>query len=119
MSSSSLNYKFTDWLNVSYRLGYDTYSERQTYEVNKGGGSGFDANLTPGAYRTINGTNTVVDHSLLASVDKDLSQDLNLTGVVGLNYRSNSYVQNGLESLGQVVYGLMEHRNFTSTLPII
>jgi outer membrane receptor protein involved in Fe transport len=102
-------------MNVSYRLGYDTYSERQTYWNNKGGGNGFAGALTPGAYKTVNGTNDVIDHSVLVSMDKDLNEDLNLTGVVGWNYRSNSYVQSGLESLGQVVYGLIEHRNFTST----
>jgi TonB-linked SusC/RagA family outer membrane protein len=116
-SSSSLNYQFADWLNVSYRLGYDTYSERQTYWNNKGGGNGFDANLTPGAFRSVVGNNDVIDHSLLASINKDFSEDLNLAGVVGYNYRKNEYVQSGLESLGQVVYGLIEHRNFTSTQP--
>ena len=114
-SSSSLNYKFTDWLDVSYRLGYDTYSEKQTYWINKGGGSGFDANLTPGAYRSSTGINTVIDHTVLASMNKDLNDDLNLAVIGGFNYRSNEYSQEGLESLGQVVYGLIEHRNFTST----
>lgn len=116
-SSSSLNYKFTDWFNLTYRLGYDTYSERQTYWINRGASTSFDSNLLPGAYRSTTGNSTVIDHSLLANFNKDFSQDLNLTGVVGANYRSNEYVQEGLESLGQVVYGLIEHRNFTSTLP--
>jgi len=116
-SSSSLNYKFTDWLNVSYRLGYDTYSERQTYYVNKGGGSGFDSNLVPGGYRSTTGNNTVIDHTVLATFQKDLSESLDLSVVGGFNYRENTYIQEGLESLGQVVYGLIEHRNFTSTQP--
>lgn len=114
-SSSSLNYKLTDWLNLSYRLGYDTYSERQTYWNNKGGGNGFAAQLTPGAYKAITGINDVIDHTFMAALDKDLNEDVNVTGVVGFNSRSNSYTQEGLESLGQVVYGLIEHRNFTST----
>jgi TonB-linked SusC/RagA family outer membrane protein len=115
-SSSSLNYKFTNWLNVTYRLGYDTYTERQTYWINKGG-VGFDSNLTPGAYRSSTGFNAVIDHTLLASFNKDISTDLKFNGVVGGNYRKNTYSQEGLESLGQVVYGLIEHRNFTSTQP--
>jgi len=114
-SSSSLNYKLTNWLSASYRLGYDTYSERQTYWNNKGGGSGFDSHLTPGAYRSVSGVNSVIDHTALVSINKDLSEDFNLTALLGYNYRQNSYNQEGLESLGQVVYGLIEHRNFTST----
>jgi TonB-linked SusC/RagA family outer membrane protein len=116
-SSSSLNYKFTDFLDLTYRIGYDTYSERQTYYVNKGGGSGFDSNLVPGAYRSTTGNSTVIDHTVLATFHKDLSQSLDLSVVGGFNYRQNRYVQEGLESLGQVVYGLIEHRNFTATQP--
>ena len=115
-SSTSLNYKFNEWLNVTYRIGYDTYAEKQTYWVNKGG-IGFDSNLLPGAYRTVNGQNTLIDHSLLISFNKALTQNFNLGGVVGYNYRQNKYDQNGTESLGQVVYGFQEHRNFTSTQP--
>lgn len=115
-SSSNLNYKVTDWLDVTYRLGWDTYTEDQSYYVNKGG-TGYAALLTPGAYRSVSGTNTVLDHSFLASFNKELSSDLDLTGLVGFNYRSNDYRQQGLESLGQVVYGLIEHRNFTGTQP--
>jgi len=114
-SSSSLNYKLTDWLNVSYRLGYDTYTEKQTYWINKGASNSFDTNLLPGAFRSATGINTVIDHTVMATFNKDLNQDMNLSVVGGFNYRSNDYVQEGLESLGQVVYGLIEHRNFTST----
>ena len=116
-SNMSLAYKLTDWLSVQYRLGYDTYSEHQTYTINKGGGAGVISNLTPGTFRSTTGNNTVLDHTLLVSFNKDLSQDLSINGVVGGNYRSNEYLQTGLESLGQVVYGLFEHRNFTSTQP--
>ncbi|MBL7860121.1 MAG: SusC/RagA family TonB-linked outer membrane protein [Cyclobacteriaceae bacterium] len=115
-SSSSLNYKLTDWLSVTYRLGYDQYTEDQSYWNNKGG-TGFDAQLTPGAYRTVSSTNRVLDHSFLANFNKQINQDIDITGLVGFNYRSNEYNQMGLESLGQVVYGLLEHRNFTTTLP--
>ena len=115
-SSSSLNYKLNDWINFTYRLGYDTYGERQQFYVNKGGKNGVTGALSPGALRSINGTNTVIDHSALVSINKDLNEDLNLTAVVGANYRTNDYVQNGLEGLGQVVYGFLEHRNFTTTL---
>ncbi|MEK6782987.1 MAG: SusC/RagA family TonB-linked outer membrane protein [Bacteroidota bacterium] len=116
-SSTSLNYKLADWVNVSYRLGLDTYSDFQTYYNNKSGDAGFSGSLTPGALRTTTGISTIQDHSVLVNLNKDLSADLNISGVVGYNYRQNNFRQEGLESLGQVVFGLLEHRNFTSTLP--
>jgi TonB-linked SusC/RagA family outer membrane protein len=115
-SSSSINYDITSWLKATYRLGYDQYSEAQSFWVNKGGKGGVTATLSPGAYRTTNGNNSVIDHTFMASANKDLSPDMNLTAVLGYNYRDNKYSQNGLESLGQVVYGFLEHRNFTNTL---
>jgi TonB-linked SusC/RagA family outer membrane protein len=117
-SSTNLNYKLTDWLSASYRLGWDTYSERQTYWLNKGGGAGIEdgaPELANGGYRSTSGLNNVFDHTFLVTMDKDLNQDINLTGLLGYNFRENQYTQEGLESLGQVVYGLIEHRNFTST----
>jgi outer membrane receptor protein involved in Fe transport len=102
-------------VNVTYRLGYDTYSERKTYWNNKGGGNGFDSHLTPGAYKSITGVNDVIDQTIMASFNKELNQNLTLSGIIGFNDRLNRYNQEGLESLGQVVYGLIEHRNFTST----
>jgi outer membrane receptor protein involved in Fe transport len=114
-SSSSVNYKLTDWLTATYRLGLDTYSEKQTYWLNKGGGTSYDVNLIPGVFRAVNGTSTIFDHTGLLSMNKSLSQDLHLSALVGYNYRRNTYNQTGLESLGQVIYGLIEHRNFTST----
>lgn len=116
-SSQSLNYKFTDWFNMTYRLGLDTYNERQAYWNNKGGGGGFDSNITPGAYRTVSDNSTILDHTLMGSFAKEFNESWSINGVVGGNYRSNKYAQTGLESLGQVVYGLQEHRNFTSTQP--
>ena len=115
-SNTTLNYKLNSWLDITYRLWYDTYSERQNYWINKGGGSGFDAALTPGAYRAVVGSNTLLDHSVLVNFKKDISSDLNLAGVVGYNYRSNKYYQQGFESLGQITYGLIEARNFQNTL---
>ncbi|MEO7990871.1 MAG: SusC/RagA family TonB-linked outer membrane protein [Chryseolinea sp.] len=115
-SSSSLNYKLTDWLSASYRLGWDTYSERQTYWLNKGAGAGMEqSELANGAYRSTTGLSNIFDHTFLLSFNKELSKDFNLTALAGYNFRENQYSQEGLESLGQVVYGLIEHRNFTST----
>ena len=115
-SSSSLNYQVLPWLNATYRLGWDTYNEQQTYWMNKGAGAGIEnANIVNGFYRSTSGVSNVFDHSFIVSAERDLSSNLNISGLVGWNYRKNEYSQQGLESLNQVVYGLLEHRNFTST----
>ncbi|MBX2941451.1 MAG: SusC/RagA family TonB-linked outer membrane protein [Cyclobacteriaceae bacterium] len=113
-SNISFNYAVSDWLKVSYRLGLDTYAERQTYEVQKGG-VGVPAIIGTGMYRVINVNNTILDHSAIANIQKKLNADLELNGIVGLNARTDEVVQSGIESTQQVVFGLMEHRNFATS----
>lgn len=116
-SNISFNYDVTDWLKVSYRLGLDTYAERQTYSVQKGsvGYPSAAALIGTGLYRTVNVNNTILDHSFITSIQRDLNADLELNGIVGLNARTDEFVQTGLESSQQVVFGLLEHRNFATT----
>ncbi|MFM7855903.1 MAG: hypothetical protein ACKO96_29280, partial [Flammeovirgaceae bacterium] len=114
-SSTNIVYKFNDWLSATYRIGLDTYSESSYAWINKGGGNGFAQELRPGQLRTIEGKNTIVDQSVLITANKAITQDLKFNTTLGLNYRVDEYKQAGLESLGQVVYGFLEHRNYTST----
>jgi len=113
----SLNYQLLDWLRLSYRLGLDTYSEDLSYWLNKGsvGYPTSAALLANGLYRSANANNTIIDHSAIASIQKELSTDLDLTGIVGFNARTDTYRQTGIESTGQVVHGLIEHRNFSQS----
>ncbi len=115
-SNVSFNYDVTDWLKLTYRLGLDTYSEKQSYWVNKGavGFPNSAAIFASGLLRTTDVTNTIIDHSVIASIQKKINADLDLTGIVGFNVRKDDFAQNGLESSGQVVFGLVEHRNFSN-----
>lgn len=102
-----LKYDFTKRLNLSYRAGFDNYTENQLYAQNKGG------SYTPdGIYRTSSATNTIWDQTLIANYNKDLSQDLKLSVEAGVNVRNDIFKQTGLTSSKQLVYGLLNHANF-------
>ena len=60
---AGLQYDFTDNINVQYRLGLDTYGERQEWYINKG--SNTQPTVTPGVYRTTNITNTIWNQDLI------------------------------------------------------
>jgi TonB-linked SusC/RagA family outer membrane protein len=116
LSTVSANYSITDWMKATYRLGVDFYNEEQDYYINRGA-VGFPvgvAALGTGLYRTTSGTNSIYDHSFILSGNKSLSTDFDLTANVGVNARQDNYGQKGLESQGQVVFGLLEHRNFAN-----
>jgi TonB-linked SusC/RagA family outer membrane protein len=116
LSAMSANYNILDWLKATYRLGVDSYSEKQEYYVNRGSvGYVVDvAAMATGLYRTTNGKNTIYDHSFILSGAKNINENIDFTANIGVNGREDTYEQNGLESTNQVVFGLLEHRNFIS-----
>jgi len=110
----NLSYELSDWINVTYRLGLDTYSEFNSYGQNKGG---VDGDVT-GIYRTISAKNTIWDHSLIFNADKNLTDDLNLKVILGGTGRRDFYQQDGVESTQQLVYGILEHFNFVNSATV-
>jgi len=106
---TSMTYNFLDNLSVMYRLGLDTYSETQTYEVNKG-----SVEVPNGVYRTTDITSTIWNHDVIVNYSKDVTDKLGLTLVAGANAKTEEYRQDGLESTNQLVFGFMRHSNFTT-----
>lgn len=103
----SVKYDLLKNLNLTYRVGYDNYTEYQEYSQNKGGVA------TPtGILRSSTGTNTIWDHSILLSYNQALNNNFNLNFDGGVNARKDIYDQTGMTSTQQLVYGLMNHANF-------
>ncbi|WP_010520241.1 SusC/RagA family TonB-linked outer membrane protein [Aquimarina agarivorans] len=110
-NSLSTNYSFTDKLSLTYRVGFDTYTERQDYFFNKGGVSSQQSR--EGYLRTTSGTNTTWDHSLIFNAANiNLTDNFHLTAVAGLNTRSEVYEQFGTVSSNQISFGFLNHSNF-------
>ena len=110
LGNMSLSYALNDWMNLSYKIGIDTYTETNFYGQNKGGVDG----PALGILRTSNAKNSIFNHDLILSADKDLSEDFNLKTTFGVNTRRDTYAQDGIESQGQLVFGVLEHFNFTT-----
>lgn len=106
----SMSYAINDWMNLTYRVGLDTYTELNSYGQNKGGVDG----PTLGILRTTSVRNSIWNHDLILSAEKSLSEDLGLTATLGANSRRDTYAQDGIESQGQLVFGVLEHYNFTT-----
>ncbi|MEP6747962.1 MAG: SusC/RagA family TonB-linked outer membrane protein [Bacteroidota bacterium] len=103
----STKYDIAKGLGLSYRIGYDNYTEYQEYSQNKGGVA------TPtGILRTSTGTSTIWDHTLLLSYNHPLSSNFSISADAGVNARKDIYDQTGMTSSQQLVFGLMNHANF-------
>lgn len=110
-NSISTSYDFNDNFALTYRVGLDTYTEKQQFYVNKGGVSSVLA--TSGFLKTTAATNTIWDHSLIFNIKNiAISEKLGFGGTVGFNANSEQYDKFGIVGSNQVVYGFIDHSNF-------
>ena len=79
----TLNYNITDWLSIMGRVALDTYDQLQ--EERDGYGS---VNLA--SYSRYNLTFREYNYDILANMNRDLSEKVNLKALVGGNLRQNA-----------------------------
>ena len=84
ISSITLNYAATDWLNFMGRISLDTYDGLQEER------NGFKS-INIGAYTRYNQTFREYNYDLLANVNKDISKDLNFKALLGTNLRQDYF----------------------------
>lgn len=113
-TSSTITYDFTPTMSLSYRVGFDTYTQRQNRLYNKGVGAATSVNINNGVMQTQTIGNNIWNHDFIFSYSRELSSDLTMSARVGINARNDYMQRDGLYSEGQVVFGLMRHSNFTS-----
>jgi len=103
----NLCYNFNKQLNLTYRIGFDNYTESQLYAQNKGG-----YKMPDGIMRSSIGKNSIWDQNLILNYNSHINDNWNLGIDAGLNIRNDIYAQTGILSTRQLVYGLMNHTNF-------
>jgi TonB-linked SusC/RagA family outer membrane protein len=106
-STIDLNYELTPWLNMQYRVGIDQYTQQTRREINRGG-----SQVPDGALATSNRLNRITDQVLNALYNFNLTDDLTLDGVVGVNLRREVRDQTFAVSSNQFVFDLFTHDNF-------
>ncbi|TAL42292.1 MAG: TonB-dependent receptor [Chitinophagaceae bacterium] len=110
--SMRIGYQLAKDLNISYRVGFDNYSDYNFLSQNKGGTVGDDLIYRRGIHRTVTGINTIWDHTVLLDWAKRLSSSFRLNVDAGVNSNERQYSQSGERSTQQLVYGLFDHSNF-------
>lgn len=107
----SATYAILKNLNLTYRVGFDRYSDYNFLSQNKGGTVG-GSQYQLGIHRTVNGYNTIWNHDLIANYNTQLNQNFRLNVDAGVQSQERIYEQNGMKSTQQLVYGLFNHNNF-------
>ena len=108
-TTASLSKQITEGLILQYRLGLDKYTTTSQFGINKGGGQ-----IPVGGLFDRNRSNTIVNHDVLATVTKRISEDISFDIVAGVNIRSDRRETIGTASTEQLVYGNFQHDNYVN-----
>ncbi|NNF34208.1 MAG: SusC/RagA family TonB-linked outer membrane protein [Saprospiraceae bacterium] len=103
----NLRYELTEGLSAQYRVGIDKYSQQQRRNINKGG-----SQVPDGNYTTSERLNSITDHVLNLLYTTRLTEDLELDGLIGVNFRRENRDFTRATSTNQFVFGLLNHGNF-------
>ncbi len=105
--SFDLKYAITDNFSINYNIGLDTYTQKKRYEVNKGGPQDRGGRLETSVRNSF-----ITNQVLNFNFDFDLTSDLNLNAVVGVNLRNDKSDYTWAQARNQFIFGLMTHQNF-------
>lgn len=85
----NLKYELNDWIDFSYKLGLDYFSEENLQAFDIG-----SADTPAGSITQTNRVNTDINSDFLILINRDLSSDLNLQATIGHNYFSSERTVN-------------------------
>jgi len=109
-----LNYKISDIFNLQYNVGYDSYNRDRIQFTNKGAAGG-----GKGSLREVFNNKSILDNTFILNSDfGEIVKNVTFSGLIGAtvkNVQSNLF---GIASSDQIVYGMLEHTNFTTHDPL-
>ena len=114
--NANLSYEINDNLNLSWRTTQDFYNERNINGSNKGGVEFNQAIF--GFYQTYDINNTIWEHFASLNGNYDLSEKLGMSFTVGASSRQDFRDISGVNSTGQIVFGVKRHFNYENQTPI-
>jgi outer membrane receptor protein involved in Fe transport len=99
--SFTAGYDITPWLNVLIKGGINSYTDRRKDIVRSGG-----SNEPLGHVWNDDLTNTEQDYNFIATVQKDINEDLAFRGIVGFNANQRDFARYRVTGTGIISDGL-------------
>lgn len=106
-SATSFTYNIAKNFDLLYRVGLDTYNERQESRFNKGG-----VQFVNGFYGTRDIKNTIWDNSAIFTYAKELTSKVQVSAKLGGNIRNDKYAEANVGAQNQLAQGLFRYNNF-------
>jgi outer membrane receptor protein involved in Fe transport len=106
-NATTFNYQVNDDFNLIYKVGLDTYTEKQAFKLNNRG-----IDFPNGFYTTLDISNRIWDHSVIGSYSKSLSDKISIGAKIGGNMRNDVFNFNVVTGENMLARGLFRHQNF-------
>ncbi|MCT4590874.1 MAG: SusC/RagA family TonB-linked outer membrane protein [Carboxylicivirga sp.] len=113
LNTFDVSYKFNDKLSFVGRIGQDFYKSQEEFYVNQGATGGHSV----GTYNVYNRTFSNLNTDLMLNYSTELSDDLNLDAMLGMNITDNEIKENGINGKQYIVPDFYNINNCMSQLP--
>jgi TonB-linked SusC/RagA family outer membrane protein len=104
----------TDWLNITYRVGFNTFNDRRRQVINKGSASGAQ-NI--GSVVLDNIYFGELESNFLVTFNKKINTDFSLKAILGHNYNERTNDRQSISSLGIIANNIFDIDNTTTVQP--
>ncbi len=113
VSQISLGYDITDWFNLSYKLGINTYSQFNKDFIRPGstGAQGI------GRVTTDDILYTELESNLIATFTKDINEDFSFRGILGQNINQRTLDRQAVQGTQYVVFDIDQLDNTNNVIP--
>jgi TonB-linked SusC/RagA family outer membrane protein len=110
----TFGYDIQEWLNVTFKGGFNTYTENRRSITRKGG-----AAIPAGQLFLNDLTNSEMDYNLIFTVSKDINEDLAFRGIFGGNANQRQYNATADQGTDFIVPGLYTLRNTATQVNLL
>ncbi|HEX8040427.1 MAG TPA: SusC/RagA family TonB-linked outer membrane protein [Chryseosolibacter sp.] len=109
----SAGYEIKDWLNLTYRIGIDSYNDKRK-EVTKRGSVGA-AGI--GQLITDNINYEEIESNLLLTADKTLNESFSVKGILGFNVNQQTAENQEIKGVNSIAFEIDDLDNFNDVTP--
>jgi len=106
-------YDITDWLNVNYKIGINTYTDRRKEVTRRGsvGAAGIGQIITDDIHYQ------EIESNLLLTADRDLSEDFSLRTILGFNVNQRTGENQQVKAVNAVAFEIDDIDNYNDVTP--
>ncbi|AWV99437.1 SusC/RagA family TonB-linked outer membrane protein [Arcticibacterium luteifluviistationis] len=118
----NLNYKVTDWFNITGRVATDTYSELREERLAEGSNPiafGINGSDETSGYQRVDINFTEMNYDIMGNFNHRFNDDFSLSGIIGTNIRTESRERIMLSTAGGLASpGIWSIGNSVNTPPL-